>query len=313
MSDGVHLLVPFAGCQAAGCHAALAGLQLPHLTRVLARMARSHADDGGAESLSMPHERAMARACGLPAADGQAPWAAWGLLQSGRDPGTQAWAWLTPCHWRVGTDHVAMAHPDELALTSAESATFLEVVRPYFAEDGITLEIQADGTWLACGEVFRNLPTASLDRVAGAVVDPWMPRGDVARPLRRLQQEMQMLLYTHAANDARVARGALPVNSFWVSGAGALAPGHAARPPAGLRVADSLREPALHGDWPAWADAWRAIDAVDVARLADAPQASLTLCGERNAHTWTSTSGGALQRIARLWSRPAAAPVLEAL
>jgi hypothetical protein len=313
MSDGVHLLVPFAGCQAAGCQAALAGLQLPHLAQALARMARSHADAGEPHQLSMPHERVLARACGLDAADGLAPWAAWGLLQAGRDPGTDAWAWITPSHWRVGRDHVAMAHPDELALTSEESATFLAAVLPYFEEDGIALEAAGPGRWIARGEVFRNFPTASLDRVSGAVIDPWMPRGGVARPLRRLQQEMQMLLYTHPANDARTARGALPVNSFWVSGAGALPTGHAAHAPADLRVAEGLRKPALHGDWAAWADAWRAIDAECIAALGDAPGTQLTLCGERHAHTWTAAAGGALQRIRRLWSRPAVAPVLEAL
>ena len=44
--------------------------------------------------------------------------------------------------------------------------------------------------------------------------DPW------PAPLNRLQIEMQMLLYTHADNEARNQRGWPSVNSFWVHGVG---------------------------------------------------------------------------------------------
>jgi hypothetical protein len=66
------------------------------------------------------------------------------------------------------------------------------------------------------------LTPASLDRVVGRVIDGWMPRAGEAKALRRLQQEMQMLLYTHPVNEERARGGLLPVNSFWASGTGAL-------------------------------------------------------------------------------------------
>ncbi len=62
----------------------------------------------------------------------------------------------------------------------------------------------------------------------GRNVDPWLPKQDkndansTARKMKLLQNEMQMLLYTHALNDERAARRQLPVNSFWLSGTGAL-------------------------------------------------------------------------------------------
>ena len=57
-----------------------------------------------------------------------------------------------------------------------------------------------------------------------------------------------MLLYTHPVNDARSARGVLPVNSFWLSGTGALPQ---PQPPAAERhpiVASALRDAALNED-----------------------------------------------------------------
>jgi hypothetical protein len=93
-------------------------------------------------------------------------------------------------------------------------------MQPYFEEDGIQLHWHSAHTWLAQGPVFQNLASASLARVRGQPTDPWIPRQSAAQRLRRLQNEMQMLLYTHAVNDARGARGQAPVNGFWMSGTG---------------------------------------------------------------------------------------------
>ena len=126
-----------------------------------------------------------------------------------------------------------------------------------------------------------------------------------------------MLLYTSQANEHRQQRGLVPVNSFWVSGAGALPPSGAGAVPAGLRVAEDLRAPALAGDWAAWAAAWRQLDERDGTQLLAAAAAgrevTLTLCGERNAHSWTSAGGGLLRRIGSLFAAKQAQAVLEAL
>jgi hypothetical protein len=318
MSDDVHLLVPFAVCSAPGCAAALNALALPQLEKLLARLVPASADVGDEDTLSMPHERALARACGLSAPDGCIPWAAWQLAQSGRDPQGGAWAWITPCHWRVGSDHVAMGHPSDLQLAAADSQALLDAMRPFFEQDGISLEYDAPTRWLAGGELFRTLATASLDRVIGRTIDDWIPRAAPAKTVRRLQQEMQMLLYTHEVNEARERGGLLPVNSFWVSGTGALPPAHAPAPPPGLQVPDDLREAALRGDWPGWSAAWQQLDARDCERLNRALAAggaiTLTLCGERSARSWTSDgAGGWSRRIRSMVQRQRAAALLEGL
>lgn len=315
MSDSVHLLVPFAHAAADGCAQALRGLRLPHFERLLARLAVESTDAGDPHSLSTPHERALARAHALPPVEGLIPFAALQAAQAGAAGAVdEGWAWVSPGHWRVGRDRVAMAQPADLQLEAAESQALLAAMQPYFAEDGITLAYDAPMRWLARGALFRTLPTASLDRVVGRTIDPWMPAGEAGRPLRRLQQEMQMLLYTLPLNDARQRSGRLPVNSVWVSGTGALPAGYAPQAPADLQVASSLRDAALLGDWTAWAGAWQELDASEGARLLQAAEGGrevrVTLCGEASARTWSSRGAGLWRRMsARFGAKPVATAV----
>jgi hypothetical protein len=311
------LLIPFASCSAPAAVEAARGLRLPQLQRLLARLAPAATDTGDARSFSPPHERALARAHGLPASDGLVPLAALQVLQSGQSPGDEGWAWITPCHWRVGRDHVDMAHPQELRLDGDDSRVLLAAMQPYFAEDGITLTYDAPLRWLARGDLFRSLPTASLDRVIGRTIDPWMPSGEAARPLRRLQQEMQMLLYTLPLTDERERGGHLPVNTFWASGSGALAAPPATANAAGLQVTPYLRDAALQGDWQAWAGAWEELDARDCARLAaDAEhgrEVRITLCGEASARTWSSGGSTLWRRLGQRLRPPTVTALLEGL
>jgi hypothetical protein len=131
-----------------------------------------------------------------------------------------------------------------------------------------------------------------------------MPRSAEAAPLRRLQNEMQMLLYTHPVNDARAARGVLPVNSFWLSGTGALPPQYNSTAPAPL-VINTLREAALNEDWASWATAWTRLDATECAALLAAldhgTKHQLTLCGERSACSFTLKPQTYLKRFMNLF------------
>jgi hypothetical protein len=312
------LLVPFATCSAAECPQALEGLALPNLQRLMRRLGVEAMDAGDPASLSPPHERALARAHGLEPADGLIPLAALQVRQSGGDDGGAGWAWIQPAHWRVGADHIAMAHPQELQLDVEDSRALLESMRPWFAGDGITLTYDAPLRWLARGDLFRTLPTASLDRVVGRRIERWLPSGDAGRPVRRLQQEMQMLLYTLPLNDERQRRGLLPVNSFWASGSGVLPDTLVPGPVPGLQVTPSLREAALVGDWRGWAAAWRQLDASDCARLLGeldrGRTVRMTLCGEAGARTWSSTPApGAWRRLTQLITATTAATLLEGL
>jgi hypothetical protein len=283
----MHVLIPFASASSDGCTTAWNKLALPNFKKLISALTLMHTNSADEYTLSPPHERALAQMYGISAADGQIPWAAW---QRGAHAGSDAWAFITPCFWHVGVDHINMGTVDDLQLSEEDSRTLLAAMQPYFVEDGITLHYDTPTRWLASSALFKNLATASLDRVQGRNVNAWMPEAAQAKPLRRLQNEMQMLLYQHPVNDARAARGQVPINSFWVSGTGALDaqvnPAHRVE----VRYDNRLTTAALHEDWANWATAWQQLDATLFAQLlqntARKESVSLTLCGERAAQTW---------------------------
>lgn len=314
-----HLLIALASSPSPGCQQALKNLALPQLDRLLARLSPAGLDTGEETDFSPPHERALARHLGLSAGpSGTTPWAAWHRLQTpacAQADQDMAWAFITPCQWQAGANHVLLADPALLRLDEDDSRALLAILAPWFAEDGITLLYDQPTRWLAHGAAFDGLATASLDRVLQRDVSHWLPDKLRARALHRLHSEMQMLLYTHPFNDARAARGLPPVNAFWIHGAGALPQSPTATH--APKLPTTLLQAALREDWPAWADAWRALDAGPVAHLVEhvarGGPARLTLCGERSAMAWHTAPRGLGQRIQSLFRPQRFADVREKL
>jgi hypothetical protein len=272
---------------------------LPQLDRLLSGMRLAHTlADASIHTAErphplLPHERVLARELGWPD-EGPWPQAALDSAQAG------AQAWLTPCHWQVGMDRVVMLAPEVLQLDDEESRQLLQAMQPWLAEDGLQVQWQGALRWHARGELLSGVRTASLGRVSGADIRPWITDGSLPPALRRLQSEMQMLLYNHPVNDARMARGQFTVNSFWLHGAGNPAV-HQGETPVQTRT--DLQQAAAQGSG-AWLKAWQRLDAEVLAPLTPvAPGGEplqLTLCSETRAHTWVGApKAGWPQRLAR--------------
>ena len=309
----MHLLVPFASALTEAGRHTIRGLFLPNLERLLGRLQPGERHGSDEYSLTPPHEASLAAARGWQGGAGALPFAAHAAHADGIEVLDLAWGQLTPVHWHVGRDEILLTDPESLQLEEAESRALLEAVRELFESEGFALAWGAPLRWYAAHESFADLPTAALDRVVGRNVDRWLPAGREARLLRRLQNEVQMLLYAHPINEAREARGALPVNSFWLSGCGRWQES-LAEP---VQIDERLRAPLLGEDWAAWAEAWRALDAVPLAALAAAAEhgepVTLTLAGERFAQRFENAGGSWWARLRRRYSHPSAAEVLEAL
>ena len=313
-----HLIVPFAHCNGDECLKAVTSLKLKNLGHLLNGMSLIATDNGQADSLSPPHERVLARAMGFPAsADGLIPWAAHEAHQTHKAHdahGTlgRAWAFVTPCHWAMGREHATLTDPATLDLTEEQSRTLLAAMQPYFATEGITLHYLQAIRWLAEGEVFRNLPTASIDRVLGRNVDRWLPN---SKAMKLLQNEMQMLLYTHPVNDDRAANGQRSVNSFWLSGSGACNDLTTGNPR--VTIAKNLMQAALADDWAAYSQAWMQLDATLIAQFLAGQKGGeavrLSLCGESNAMTFGTTKSSLLSSIKQLLTPQSSINLLKQL
>ncbi|MBI3368040.1 MAG: hypothetical protein HY021_06210 [Burkholderiales bacterium] len=277
---------------------------MPRLTRRLAKWSAAPVDAGDEFSLSPPHERALAAALGWQGDDGTLPWAARLAAKHGLAVSDHAWGLLTPVHLLMGTEQVTLIDPATLALDADCSRSLLEAVRTLFESEGFGLHWVAADQWLATHPLFDGLPTASLDRVTARNIDAWLPDAPRAKLLRRLQNEVQMLLYTHPLNDQREASGLRPINSFWLSGCGRAQAERAGD----VRVDDRLRGPALAEDWVAWREAWIALDA----SLGDEAR-SITLCGERSAQRFEPRAKSLWRRVAGAFQSADIHRVLEAL
>lgn len=260
---------------------------------------------------ALPHEVVLARLNGLPGEPGYIPWAAFESHTIG-----PACAWIRLCDWQTGMNSVIMGDPEALGLDEASSRTLLATMQPYFAEDGIALAYWQPGCWLATGEVFRGLRTVSLDRVVGQAVGDWQLLGGTPQEssLRRLQSEMQMLLYTLPLNQQRETLGLPPVSAFWVTGAGALA--HELPVASQVQVESRL---ALAGPDPtAHAQAWQATDENAIAQLLarqrQGETVRLTLCSDHAAHTWRSAGPrNWWQKIQHAWRSAPSSAMWETL
>lgn len=307
------VLIPFSLWTLHGPEASvLAKAELPNLRMWLAQAKRVDVQVDAVQepllaTLSPPHERAWALAAGWSATDGCLPWAARAAVERGlaANNATDGWAFINLCNWHVSNGQVTLGDPAYLQIDEATDATLFKAMQSFFAEDGISLHPYKPGQWLAQSPLLADLPTASIDRVIGRNIDPWLVGSHVAadalspaaKLLRRLQNEMQMLLYTHPVNDGR----RLTINSFWVHGTGAL-PSNANKPalqePA---VIHTLRESALQQDLMGWLEAWQHLDAHVIApmlaRVAAGEPQRLVLCGEHEFHVYDSAAPSIWQRL----------------
>jgi hypothetical protein len=302
-------LIPFSLWTLHGPEASvLAKAELPNLHAWLAQATRSEVQVDAVQetllaTLSPPHERAWALIMGWSVQDGCLPWAARVAAERGlvASHATDGWAFINLCNWHVSNGQVTLGDPAYLQIDEATDAMLFQAMQSFFAEDGIALHPHKPGQWLAQSPLLTELPTASLDRVIGRNIDPWLVGSHVAadalspaaKLLRRLQNEMQMLLYTHPVNEGR----GLTINSFWVHGTGALSPTTRAEP----KIVHSLRESALQQDLIGWLEAWQHVDAHVIApmlaRVAAGEPQRLVLCGEHEFHVYDRAAPSIWQRL----------------
>ena len=320
MRDNVamHLFISHAAPTGPNCQAAIAELSLPNLNELLAQLSPTPPMLGSPDTLTPLDERIRANSLGLQGPDGLIPWAATDAQHLGltKVHGDAGWAWITPCHLTAHSNQVRMDDPLDLHISTPECDTLRSAMKRYFEEDNITLHPLSNGTWLAYGAVFKDLPTASLERVAGNSIDIWMPQQEHAKHLRRLQNEMQMLLYTHAVNDSRTVRGLPTINAFWISGTGTPT-SEPAKPLARMDHLDGLRKAALQDDAYAWMQAWQELDNIRLAELLRSVKAGkavqLTLCGERTAVTLETQDKPWWGRIQQRFSTASSQQLLQTL
>ncbi|QOY96438.1 hypothetical protein IM543_11830 [Massilia sp. UMI-21] len=202
-------------------------LQAPGLASLTTRTS-AHARSAAVDtSHALPHEQWLVRSLGL-APDGRPAFAAAAMRGFGLDPADGTWFIVNPAHIQIARSHSMMADLRHLGLRADEGRALYEAARPLCEEVGHPLLYGDAQTWFLRADDWTGIEPATPDAVAGMDLSDFVPRGKQALPLRRLQNEVQMLWHSHPVNAAREEHRLPAVNTFWLWGAAGAAPRAAA-------------------------------------------------------------------------------------
>ena len=140
------------------------------------------------------------------------------------DTNSGYWLCATPVHLETRRNALMLSDPAALEITAAESAAFAAMLAEHLREEHVTLHAPRPDRWFLQCDTPPMMTTASLDTVTGRDVRTFLPQGPDSPRWHRILTEIQMLLHAHPLNDAREARGLVPVNSVWLWAGGTLPP-----------------------------------------------------------------------------------------
>ena len=170
-----------------------------------------------------------------------------------------------PVHLRPDLDAARLFDASHFALAPEEAAEMAASLDRHFAPEGVRFEAPHPSRWYARLERPPDAEFQPPGGVAGRDAGGALPAGNEGSAWRRRMNEAQMVLHAHPANQAREARGELPVNSVWFWGAGEPGPiprrrfdeiladdplVRALAGRGGVRVRGLREEPGLGGDLP---------------------------------------------------------------
>lgn len=142
------------------------------------------------------------------------------LAMDGGEPGNHYWLRADPVHLRAHRNQLVLADASAFALSQDETDALVASLNAHFGPDGLRFSAPRASRWYLRLETDPQIATVPLDETAGAVIDHCLPTGANALHWHRILNEAQMLLHGHAVNEAREARGEMPVNGVWFWGGG---------------------------------------------------------------------------------------------
>lgn len=169
------------------------------------------------------------------------PIAALTLLADHGDPGNAYWLRVDPVHLEPQRDQLVLSDSEALGITRLEADQLIETLNTHFAGSAYSFHTLHPERWHARMPTALDAETCPLPEVSGRGIGDYMPGGNSGSKLRKLMNEVQMLLHDHAVNQARETQGLPTINSIWPWGGGCLPP-VSARPFSYLWAIDPLAQ-----------------------------------------------------------------------
>lgn len=194
---------------------ACSGLPMPVLEKMLAR----------AQPVFLPLEICLSgtleewlcRAFGV-ARQRDDPIAPITLMADGITPGTGYWLRADPVYLQMQRTQLLL-HSD-IPLNAVEAARLCTSLNRHFIAEGLRFFSPHPQRWYLQAESMPDIVTRSLAQASGRNVQIHLPKGQDALRWHTVCNEIQMVFFEHEVNQAREARGDLPINSLWLWGGG---------------------------------------------------------------------------------------------
>jgi len=196
--------------------AVLRGLELPALTKLLARARSQH----------FPAITPEGWLCQSFEVGRQHDWplAPLTLELDGGVAGDAYWLRSDPVHIKIERNRLTVVESTSFDLEVDEADALVHALNQQFSADGMTFFAYACKRWYLKLSRVPNVMTRALSEVAGRDVRGLLPTGSESMAWHRIFNESQMLLHDHPVNAAREERGEAAVNSVWLWGGGTRPP-----------------------------------------------------------------------------------------
>lgn len=132
------------------------------------------------------------------------------------------WMRADPVHLHATASGLILTDAAELKLTLQEASELVAELMEVFTADGWLFKAAHPQRWYLRPLTPPEIRTHALPDIIGRDIHSYLPYGADAKAWHTILNEIQILLHTSNVNQAREARGELPVNSLWFWGAGRL-------------------------------------------------------------------------------------------
>ncbi len=129
------------------------------------------------------------------------------------------WLYAVPVNLMLGRDSFFLSEPAPLELSQGDADSITKSLNEHFAKDGYHFYVQGE-RWFMGLDKDPQIRTTAVANLVNQNIADYLPKGEGALHWASLQNEVQMLLFSHPVNQAREAQGLPSVNSLWCYGLG---------------------------------------------------------------------------------------------
>lgn len=129
------------------------------------------------------------------------------------------WMYAAPVNMQLGRDSYFLTDPELIMIKEEESVALVESLNAHFAGLGYYFYVK-DNVWFLGLDNDPQITATHIKQVTNQDIANYLPQGEGALVWNKLQNEIQMLLFSHPINQIRESKGLPMINSLWCYGLG---------------------------------------------------------------------------------------------